>query len=60
MAEPVLYQIRRWVRYQNKGTQSSTGMLRYQFEMPGAGMPMPAASALMPMPNHGSFTLTKP
>jgi hypothetical protein len=36
------------VRYQNKGTQSDTGMLRYRTEMSGTGMPIPAASALMP------------
>ncbi len=29
------------VRYQNKGTQSSTGMLRYRNEMSRNGMPMP-------------------
>jgi hypothetical protein len=41
--------------------QSSTGMnknsdpepLRYRTEIPDAGMPMPAASASMPMPRNG-------
>ncbi len=30
------------VQYQNKGTQSCTGMLRYWTELRGAGMPMPS------------------
>ncbi len=38
------------VRYQNKKTLSGTGMLRYRTEM----IPMPAASALMSMPNYGN------
>ncbi len=40
--------------YRNKETQSGTEMLRYQTEMIDAGIPMPAASALMPMPSYGS------
>ncbi len=46
-------QIAEPARYRNKGTQSSIRMLRYQTEMSDAGMPMPAASALMPMPSCG-------
>ncbi len=37
------------VRYRKKGTQSGNGMLRYGTERPDNGMPMPAASASMPM-----------
>ncbi len=40
------------VRDQNNGTQSATRMLRYRTEMSDAGMPMPAASVLMPMPGY--------
>ena len=40
------------VRYRIKGTQSGTRMLRYQTEIPDAGMPMPAASVSMPVPGH--------
>ncbi len=32
------------VRYRNKGTRPGTGMLQYRTEVPGAGMPIPAAS----------------
>jgi hypothetical protein len=39
------------VRYQNKGTYSGPGMLRFHTEVSDAGMPMPAASALMPIPS---------
>jgi hypothetical protein len=39
---------------QNKVTQTGTGTLRYQTEMMGAGIQMPAASALMPMPSYDS------
>ncbi len=44
MPEPVLYQ--------NKETQSGTRTLRYWTEMMNSGMPMPAASASMPMPSY--------
>ncbi len=40
-----------------RGTQSSTGMLRYRSEILDSRMPMPAASAWMPMPSSGN---TKP
>jgi hypothetical protein len=42
----------RTVWYRNKGTvpQSGIGMLRNRTEMLDAGIPMPAASTLMPMP----------
>jgi hypothetical protein len=40
--------------YRNKGTQSSTVMLRYRTEMPDAGMPKPAALASMPVPSYAS------
>jgi hypothetical protein len=40
-----------------RGTQSSTGLLRYRAEILDARMPMPAASAWMPMPSSGN---TKP
>jgi hypothetical protein len=36
-----------------KETQSGTGMLWYRTEIIYAGIPMPAASALMPMPSYG-------
>ncbi len=39
------------MRYRDKRTQSGTGMLRYRTEIQDAGMPMPAASASVPMPN---------
>jgi hypothetical protein len=39
------------VLYRNKGTQSSTGMLRYRTVRPDAGMQMQVASALMLMPS---------
>ncbi len=35
--------------------QSGTGMLRYRTEMLDAGIPMPAASASMPMPSYGKY-----
>jgi hypothetical protein len=38
-----------WTR--NKKTQSGIGMLRYWTGMLDAGMPIPATSALMPMPS---------
>ncbi len=41
------------VRYRNKGTQSGIGILRYRTEIMGAGIPMPVASASMPMPRNG-------
>jgi hypothetical protein len=37
------------VRYQNKGTQSGTGLI-----LQDAGMPMPAASTSMPMPSYAA------
>jgi hypothetical protein len=40
-------------RYWNKETQSGTGILWYWTEMIDAGIPMPAASALMLMPSYG-------
>jgi hypothetical protein len=40
------------VRYRNKDTQSGSGMLLYRTEMIDAGLPMPAASALMPIPSY--------
>jgi hypothetical protein len=40
------------VRYRNKGSQSGTGMLWYRTEIQDAGMLMPAASTLMPMPSY--------
>jgi hypothetical protein len=36
--------------------QSGTGMLRYCIEMLDARIPMPAASASMPMPSYGKKT----
>ncbi len=39
------------VLYWNKWTQSGTGMIRYWTERTDARMPMPEASALMPMPS---------
>jgi hypothetical protein len=36
----------------NKDTQSVSGMLLYRTEMSAAGLPMPAASALMRMPSY--------
>jgi hypothetical protein len=44
------------VWYQNKGTQSRTGMLRYWTEIQDAGVPMLAASILMPMLSNGYVT----
>ncbi len=41
------------VRYWNKGTQSGNGTLLYRIEKLNAGMPMPAASAPMPVPSYG-------
>jgi hypothetical protein len=43
------------VLYQDKGNQSGTGMLRFRTEVRDAGMPMPAASASMPMPSYENF-----
>jgi hypothetical protein len=43
------------VQYRKKGTQSGTGMLRYQTEIQDAGMPMPAASTSLPMPSYWYF-----
>jgi hypothetical protein len=40
--------------FRNKETQSVTGILRYQTEMIDAGIPMLAASALMPMPSYAN------
>jgi hypothetical protein len=40
------------VRYRNKVNQSSTGLIWYRTEIMDAGIPMPAASALMPMPRY--------
>jgi hypothetical protein len=37
-------------QYRNKGTQSGTEMLLYRTEITDVGMPMPAASASMPIP----------
>ncbi len=34
--------------------QSGTGMIRYRTEIQDVGMPMPPASALMPMPSYAS------
>jgi hypothetical protein len=34
--------------------QSGTGMLRYRTEMLDTGIPMPAASASMPLPSYDS------
>ncbi len=56
--------VQAWIRMQmpeparnrNKGTQSGNGMLRNWTEMSDAGMQMPAASALMPMPTFGILT----
>ncbi len=45
--------------YRNKETQSGAGMLRYGTEMIYAGLPMPVASALMPMPSYDEMW-TKP
>jgi hypothetical protein len=41
------------VWYRHKGTHSRTGMLRYQTEIPDAGMRMKTASTLMSMPSYG-------
>jgi hypothetical protein len=41
------------LRYWNQETQSNTGMLKYRTDMMNAGMPMPVASASMPMPSYG-------
>jgi hypothetical protein len=35
---------------------SGIGMLRYRTDIQDAGMPMPAASTSMPMPNYGKET----
>jgi len=43
------------VRYRDKRTQSGTGMLLYRTEIQDAGMPMPAASASLPMPSYDLF-----
>jgi hypothetical protein len=40
------------VRYQDKGKQSCTQILRYRTEIKDAGMPMPVALALMAMPGY--------
>ncbi len=40
------------VRYRNKETQSGIGTLQYRTELMDAGIPMPAASALMPMSSY--------
>jgi hypothetical protein len=45
-------------RYRRKGTQSGTGMLRYWTEIPYAGMPMPSASATMPIPIYNTVLST--
>jgi hypothetical protein len=45
------------VRCQNKWTQSGTAMLRYRTQMMDEGMPMPAESALMPMPSFAPVLL---
>jgi hypothetical protein len=37
---------------QDKRTHSGTGMLCYRTEIQDAGMPMPAASASIPMPSN--------
>jgi hypothetical protein len=39
-------------RYGKKGNQSGTGMVRYRTDMSDAGMSMPRASALMPVPSY--------
>jgi hypothetical protein len=44
------------VRYRNKETQSSTGMLQYWAKIQDAGMPMPAASTSMPMPSYDYYS----
>jgi hypothetical protein len=36
-----------------RGKQSGTGILQYSFEIKDAGMPMPAALALMLRPSYG-------
>jgi hypothetical protein len=38
-----------------KGTQSDTGMLRSRIEMSEPGIPMTAASGLMPMPSYDGY-----
>jgi hypothetical protein len=43
------------VRYRDKRTQSDTGMLLYLTEIQDAGMPMPAASASLPMPSYDLY-----
>jgi hypothetical protein len=41
--------------YRNKETQSGTGTLRYRTDVMDAGIPMPLASALMPMPVYANL-----
>jgi hypothetical protein len=43
------------VWYWKKRTQSGTRMLRYRTEIQDAGVPMPVASAWMPMPSYAKF-----
>ena len=43
------------VRYENKGTLFSTGMLRYRTEIQDTGMPMPAALTSMPMASYVGY-----
>jgi hypothetical protein len=40
------------VQYRNKKTQSGTGMLEFRTEMSETGMPMTAASGMMPMSSY--------